>query len=53
MKYYLSIAVALVVLYGLNAQAQDDDVKYCKDFETGEIIVVEAGMPCPGTTAEL
>jgi len=51
MKYYLSIAVALIVLYGLNAKAQD--VKYCKDFETGEIITVEAGMPCPGTTAEL
>ena len=51
MKYALSIMVALVVLYGLNAKA--GDVKYCQDLETGDIITVPENMPCPYPTAEM
>lgn len=36
MKYYLSIAVAVIVLYGLNAQAQQNWVR-CKNLATGEV----------------
>jgi len=33
--------------------AAAQDVKYCKNYQTGEIIVVDAGMPCPYPTVEL
>jgi hypothetical protein len=29
------------------------DVTYCKNYQTGQIIVVEAGMPCPYPTVQL
>jgi hypothetical protein len=29
------------------------EIKYCKNFETGEVFVVEANMPCPYPTVEL
>ena len=29
------------------------EIKYCKNYETGEVIVVEANQPCPFPTAEL
>lgn len=31
----------------------DPDVKYCKNFENGDIIVIEAGFPCPSGTVEI
>jgi hypothetical protein len=35
------------------ADCRAQDVKYCKNYQTGEIVVVEANMPCPFPTAEL
>ena len=32
---------------------QDPDIKICKNFKTGEVIVVEAGMPCPFPTVQI
>lgn len=29
------------------------EVKYCKDYTTGKIYVVEKNMPCPYPTVEL
>ena len=45
MKYYLSIAVALVVLYGLNAQAQQNWIR-CEHLVTGETQMFP-GSSCP------
>ena len=45
---YLILALAVMAV---STQAQD--VKYCKNYETGEVIVVEANMPCPYPMAEL
>ena len=46
--------VATALILGVFAVCQaDDKVKYCRDAQTGRIITVAAGMPCPGTTHEL
>jgi len=45
MKYTLSIIVALVVLYGLNAEAQQQQVR-CKSLLTGDVQVFNS-MQCP------
>jgi hypothetical protein len=53
MKYLiLPIMGALFVLV-ISGQATATDVKYCKDYTTGEIYVVEANMPCPYPTVEI
>lgn len=45
---------AAVVIAGLSAVGSDaQQVKYCKDYRTGEVFVVEAGMPCPYPTVEV
>ncbi len=43
--------VVCLVVFGSFAAAQD--VKYCKNYQTGEIIVIEAGYPCPSPTSEI
>ena len=45
MKYALCIAVSLVVLYGLNAEAQQQQVR-CKSLLYGDVQVFN-GMQCP------
>lgn len=45
------LAVVVFTLAIMECEAQD--VKYCRDANTGEIIVVEAGQPCPYPTHEL
>jgi len=55
MKYWSTIDVALfvtLVLFNGSSRA-DERVKYCKNFKTGEVIVVEAGMPCPFPTVQI
>ena len=53
MKYTL-IIIALLFAAGFIAGTKaDPEVKYCKNFETGEIIVIEEGYPCPFPTAEI
>lgn len=47
----IAIAVILIIAHMPTIEAQE--VKYCVDLETGEVIVVEAGMPCPFPMAEL
>ena len=49
-------AVAVLILFSIAIWAVDSEaqaVTYCKNYETGEIIVVEAGMPCPYPTVQL
>ena len=52
---WTAIAVAFLLLamsFALQAVA-DPKVKYCKDAQTGRVITVEAGMPCPYPTHEI
>ena len=52
----LLLVVALAFIAGaLTARKADaqDEVKYCKDARTGQVIVVEASMPCPFPYREL
>jgi hypothetical protein len=42
----------IVLMVSPSAEAQDK-VKYCKNYTTGEIITVTAGMPCPYPTSEI
>jgi hypothetical protein len=45
------IFLILALLLCFTADAQE--VKYCKNYQSGEIVIVEANMPCPFGTAEL
>ena len=47
------IIAALVVLIKTTATAISQEVKYCKNYQTGEIIVLEASYPCPYPTVEI
>ncbi len=52
-QYAIALLVILLIMY-VPAEAQPEepeDVKYCQNMETGEIIVVRADMPCPYPTA--
>ena len=44
----LALIFAVVVLDSIG-----QEVKYCKNYETGEIAVVEKGFPCPFPMVEL
>jgi hypothetical protein len=50
-----SIAVFAVftAILAVSLKVFGSDVKYCRNAETGEIIVIEAGYPCPSPTHEL
>lgn len=52
---YILVLVGFVLGLALSVAMYTpaQDVKYCRNAETGEIIVVEAGMPCPYPTHEL
>ena len=52
-KAIMTVAATAIILLALDAYAQDDKVKYCKNATTGEIITVEASMPCPLPTHEI
>lgn len=40
----IAILLALVVFL---TEGYAQQVKYCKDLQTGQVVVVEANMPCP------
>ena len=43
-----------LVIYGLLVfMTEAQEVSYCKDAETGKVIVVEAGYPCPYPTHKI
>jgi hypothetical protein len=46
------VFVLLAMLFATNAWS-NPKVKYCKNYETGEIIVIEDGYPCPFPTSEI
>lgn len=48
----LVILVAYLGVLAVDATAQDK-VKYCKNAQTGEIIVVQENMPCPFGTHKI
>ena len=51
------LIVCVVVVLGsvawANAHAEKPKIKYCKNYENGRVIVVEAGFPCPSGFVEL
>ena len=48
-NFILMIAVTLLIVVKSNAQ----EVEYCKNATTGEIITVQARMPCPYPTYKI
>ena len=48
----LLLAIVLIPAYTVGTLA-NPQVKYCKNFTTGEVFVVEANMPCPYPTVEI
>ena len=60
MRIRKSTALDAVILVGLMAalffmawQADAQQVTYCKDARTGEIIVIQEGYPCPSPTHQI
>ncbi len=53
MKNSAMIFGLVLIVFAIAVDAQGQQVKYCKNFQTGEIYVVEANMPCPYPTVEL
>lgn len=53
--FFIIAAVAAIMFGGLFflSSAQAQDVTHCQNLQTGEIIVVRKGMPCPFPTAEI
>ena len=48
----ITFVVVMVILACLAEMADAQDVKYCRNAKTGEIIVIEVGYACPfGTYA--
>ena len=55
-RIVLTIAIIVFTVMAMAQGAKkalSQEVKYCKNYETGEIYVVEANMPCPYPTVEL
>lgn len=51
---FLAILVlAIVYIFTIPSALSAEKVKYCRNAETGEIITVQAGYPCPYPTHEL
>lgn len=49
----LIIVGLMAALFFMTYQCQAAPVKHCRNAETGQIITVEAGMPCPYPTHEV
>ncbi len=52
MKKVIRVMAAVAALFAA-LQSEAQEVKYCKNYTSGEVIVVQAGMPCPYPTVEL
>ncbi len=55
-KHVIAAIVVTILIFGLLAWGvaqASPDIKLCKNFETGEIYVVEANMPCPYPSVEI
>lgn len=48
----LLLVIVLMPAYIAGASA-NEKVKYCKNYQTGQIIVVDKYMPCPYPTVEI
>ena len=52
--YWIGITILLFILFVvLTSKPEATGVKHCKNYETGEIIVIEDGYPCPFPTSEI
>jgi len=49
----IAVFVVFTAILAVSSKCTGSDVKYCRNAETGEIIVIEAGYPCPSPTHEL
>lgn len=55
-RIVLIIAITVFTVMALVEGAKEalaQEVKYCKNYQTGTIIVVEASYPCPYPTVEI
>ena len=53
---YLTLTMmgaAFVLMITWTYEAKSQEVKYCKNRQTGEVIVVEIGYPCPFPTSKI
>lgn len=48
-----ALLAVLVTFVFTGSMCQAQDVKYCKNAKTGDIIVVEIGYPCPYPTHKI
>ena len=48
----MNILMMVLLLSAPLVAANEPEVKYCKDYITGEVIVIQAGYPCPAPTSE-
>ncbi len=48
-----ALLAVLVTFVFTGSMCQAQDVKYCKNAKTGDIIVVETGYPCPYPTHKI
>ncbi len=53
MKEATALTIVLLCWAVGMTTTEAQEVKYCKNFTTGDIVVVEAGMPCPFPTVEI
>ena len=50
---FFATLIFLVLMLFTATPAPAQDVTYCKDYETGEIFIVEVGYPCPFPSVQL
>lgn len=51
---FILLTWAIILSFGLMSfVCAQGGVKYCKNLQTGEIIVVEEGYPCPSGTVKI
>ena len=51
MKINFVLMITVAMFIGVKSNAQE--VKYCKNAKTGEIITIQAGYPCPFPTYKI
>jgi hypothetical protein len=47
------VLIVCLLAIGPLVQAERPKLKACKNFQTGKIVMIEAGYPCPSGTVEI
>ena len=53
MKINFAIVATFTAILLVSTKGSAQEVEYCKNATTGDIITVQAGMPCPYPTYKL